>query len=136
MPFFLNRGMTTTPKNKLKHYHEKFGEARVEQMVPFMTQKFKSIGIDYSMGGDIGHTMDSHRLIAYAEDFGTEKQNALVEELFDLYFSKETWLTKEALAQAAEKVGIPDAATYLADEKNGRDKVENQLQLGRERAVS
>jgi predicted DsbA family dithiol-disulfide isomerase len=77
-PFFLNANASKVPTNKLEMYHQKFGKEKVEQMVPFMVQKFASIGIDYKMGGDVGNTMDSHRVIAYAEDFGSEKQNVRV----------------------------------------------------------
>ena len=59
-----------------------------------MTAKFKSIGIDYSMGGMTGSTMDSHRLIQYSEKFGVDKQNELVEELFNNYFCQEKCCAK------------------------------------------
>ena len=54
---------------------------------------------------------------------------ALVEELFECYFTQEKWLTKEVCAAAAEKVGIPNAAEFLADDSAGVDKVKEQLKM-------
>jgi predicted DsbA family dithiol-disulfide isomerase len=107
------------------------------QMVPFMKQKFKDIGIDYSMGGMTGSTVDSHRLITLAERFGADKQNELVEELFMNYFVEEKYLGDRAvLLAAAQKVGIDGAEAYLADESNGLAEVDKQLSLSKERQVS
>mmetsp|Transcript_19096 Transcript_19096/g.24769 ORF Transcript_19096/g.24769 Transcript_19096/m.24769 type:complete len:115 (-) Transcript_19096:225-569(-) len=62
--------------------------------------------------------MSAHRLIAYAETFGTEKQNLLVEELFKNYFGQEKFLNdKEVLIAAAEKVGITGAVEIINDPK-------------------
>jgi predicted DsbA family dithiol-disulfide isomerase len=66
--------------------------------------------------------------LAYAEEFGHEKQEALVEELFVQYLSQEQWLSREILAAAALKVGIPDATAFLDDETAGLDLVHEHLQ--------
>ena len=95
-----------------------------------MTAKFKSIGIDYSMGGMTGSTMDSHRLIQYSEKFGVDKQNKLVEELFNNYFCEEKFLGDRAvLLAAAQKCEITGAEEYLANESNGRSEVMEQLEF-------
>lgn len=127
-PFFLNRDATRKGVNKLQYYNDKFGAARVAQMVPFMQEKFRSIGIEYSMGGNTGNTMDSHRLITYTEKLGSAKQNELVEELFNNYFCEEKFLGDRAvLLAAAKKCNIDGAEEFLADESNGRDAVMEQL---------
>ena len=55
-----------TGENKLEMYKSKFGEARVQQMLPQMTKTFAELGIQYSIGGLTGNTLDSHRLIHWA----------------------------------------------------------------------
>ncbi len=52
------------------HYNMKFGAARVQQMVPHMMGVFAELGLAYSMGGNVGNTMDSHRVIALAAEVG------------------------------------------------------------------
>jgi predicted DsbA family dithiol-disulfide isomerase len=48
---------------KMEMYKEKFGEARVKQMLPTMTKVFADEGLQYSMGGLTGNTLNSHRLV-------------------------------------------------------------------------
>lgn len=84
-PFFLDAHL---PKklNKLEHYKEKFGAARVARMIPYMVEVGRSCGINFSYGGDIGNTLDSHRLIEYAYvKGGQDKQDAVVNALFRRY---------------------------------------------------
>lgn len=44
----------------------------------------------YSIGGLTGNTLDSHRLILWAEGHGPDAQNRLVEELLKNYHT-EVW---------------------------------------------
>ena len=46
-------------------YKEKFGEARVKQMMPRMKQVFADVGLEYSLEGLTGNTLNSHRLVSY-----------------------------------------------------------------------
>ncbi len=58
-------------------------------MVPHMTRTFAELGVNYSLGGLTGNTLNSHRLIHWAGKVaGWQAQNALVEELFRNYFSE------------------------------------------------
>mmetsp|Transcript_31134 Transcript_31134/g.88942 ORF Transcript_31134/g.88942 Transcript_31134/m.88942 type:complete len:181 (-) Transcript_31134:130-672(-) len=98
--------------NKLAMYNEKFGEARVKQMLPYMQQVGQQDGINFSYGGNVGNTFDSHRLISLAQKQG--KQDELVEELFHNYFEQEKCVSDHAvLLAAAEKVGVSGAAQML-----------------------
>ena len=46
---------------------QKFGAARVAQMVPFMKSVFESVGVNgYSLEGNVSSTLDSHRLLEHA----------------------------------------------------------------------
>jgi len=53
-----------------------------------LQETFKNEGLDYSMDGLTGNTLNSHRLIAYAGQQGLDVQDRLVEELFKAYFTQ------------------------------------------------
>lgn len=124
-PFQLDSKAPVQGVNKLEMYKAKFGESRVAQMLPMMTQTFADLGLSYSLGGLTGNTLDSHRLIHRAGEVGgAQMQDQLVEELFLNYFTQEKFINDRAvLVAAAEKVGLAGAAEYLADPQNGRSEV-------------
>lgn len=114
--------------NKRELYERKFG-ARAPAIVEAMTATFAEMGETYSIGGNVGDTFDSHRLLAYAEslddDYAT--QNALVEELFKDYFTREKCVSdRDVLLAAAQAVGLQDAAKVLDDPTAFADTVEDQ----------
>jgi len=116
-PFFLNPNLPAEGVVKHDYYLEKFGP-QVNQIETRLKGVFAEEGLEFSTGGKTGPTMSAHRLIAYAETFGTEKQNLLVEELFKNYFGQEKFLNdKEVLIAAAEKVGITGAVEIINDPK-------------------
>lgn len=50
------------------------------QMAPVHVQRFAEVGLNYSLGGLTGNTLDSHRLAAHAyKEGGPALQNALME---------------------------------------------------------
>lgn len=112
LPYQLNPGAPDAGVSKMQAYNDKFGPARVAQMVPAMTQTFASEGLAYSMGGLTGNTRNSHRLLAWAAaHHGLAKQNALAEEVFRGYFCEERYINDPAfLLSAAEAAGLPRAA--------------------------
>ncbi|CAF1153735.1 unnamed protein product [Adineta steineri] len=94
---------------KMDRYKQKFGEARVKQMVPQMTETGKQEGINFSFGGKIGSTFDSHRLLHYVkqQENGEKKQNDLINILFRAYFEDEQDLSDhQVLTKAAEQIGF------------------------------
>mmetsp|Transcript_14477 Transcript_14477/g.34222 ORF Transcript_14477/g.34222 Transcript_14477/m.34222 type:complete len:152 (+) Transcript_14477:256-711(+) len=98
-------------------YNEKFGAARIAQMLPMMAARFGEVGLTYSIGGNTGNTLDSHRLAAHALKVGGETmQNRLMEELFLNYFCEEKYLGDRAvLVAAALKAQVPEAEQVLDD---------------------
>jgi predicted DsbA family dithiol-disulfide isomerase len=128
-PFQLNP--QADPKkgvNKMEMYKQKFGEERVEQMVPAMTETFAKEGMEYSMEGMTGNTFDSHRLIWLAGEQGADKQDAVVEELFKNYFTQGKYINdKEVLLAAAEKAGVQGAEKLFTDEDLGKEEVMQEL---------
>lgn len=53
-----------------------------------MQETFAKEGLKYTMEGETGNTLNSHRLIALAGQQGLEKQDKLVEALFGAYFTQ------------------------------------------------
>mmetsp|Transcript_7044 Transcript_7044/g.13602 ORF Transcript_7044/g.13602 Transcript_7044/m.13602 type:complete len:186 (-) Transcript_7044:94-651(-) len=106
-PFQLNPDASKTPVNKMQMYNEKFGAARIAAMLPRMQQTFANIGIEYSMGGDTGNTLTSHRLIQWAGSIGLDKQDKLMEALFRSYFAEEKYLgDPQVLLSAVTEAGL------------------------------
>jgi len=104
LPFFLNPALPTEPLNKMEYYMKKFG-----QRVPSMIENLKKIGehegIKFSYGGTICNTLNSHRLIEYADKHG--KQDEVMNVLFRNYFEEEKNIGSfEVLADAAKQVGL------------------------------
>ena len=54
----------------------------------FLQETFKNEGLDFTINGLTGNTLNSHRLIAYAGRQGYDIQDKLVEELFKAYFTE------------------------------------------------
>mmetsp|Transcript_27522 Transcript_27522/g.88300 ORF Transcript_27522/g.88300 Transcript_27522/m.88300 type:complete len:138 (+) Transcript_27522:227-640(+) len=100
-------------------------------MMPGMTRAFEGEGLmGYSIDGLTGNTMNSHRLIAVAEQLG--KQDDMVEELFKNYFLEAKHLNdRDVLLAAALKVGIPDAEAVVDTPTTGLSEVKEQLMRGR-----
>ncbi len=113
-PFQLDDGL---PKgkgvDKMEHYGSKFGAQKVREMIPNMKQVGESVGINFSYGGSIGNTEDSHRLIWKARQVGgSELQDKMVESLFKAYFEDEQSLGElTVLKQCAERAGMPTDIT-------------------------
>ena len=94
---------------KMDRYRQKFGRERVEQMLPQMIETGRKEGIEFSYGGPIGSTFDSHRLLFYVDKQpnGEEKQNQLINLLFAASFEKEKDLSNhQLLTDLAEQVGL------------------------------
>lgn len=51
-------------------------------------ETFAKEGLNYSMEGQTGSTLNSHRLIALAGQQGLDKQDKVVEALFKAYFTE------------------------------------------------
>jgi len=125
-PFQLNEALPTGKGlDKLEYYNERFGAQKVGQMVPQMKQVGKSVNINFSYGGSIGNTLDSHRLIWKArEEGGSELQDKMVESLFRAYFEEEQSLgEKDVLKNCANRAGMSMDVT---------EDVLNDLSLGNE----
>lgn len=130
LPYFLDPTLPTGKgKNKLEHYNKKFGPSRVAAMVPRMQATGKEEGIEFSYGGNVGNTMDSHRLIALAKTQG--KTDAVVEALMSSYFEKEKALSDTEVLVAAAKTAGVEGAEAMLDSDKFKDEVLSEVRMAR-----
>ena len=125
---------------KLDRYKQKFGETRVKQMLPQMTETGKQEGIQFSYGGKIGSTFDSHRLLYYVkqQENGEKKQNDLINVLFRAYFEQEQDLSDhQVLIKAAEQVGFNsnDIKEFLQSDKYTKE-VQQEINQSQQEGIS
>ncbi|KAK7042490.1 DSBA domain-containing protein [Favolaschia claudopus] len=132
-PYLLDPTLPTdAPVNKRERLGQKFGMDRIDMMEKQMQARGRSVGINFSYGGLIRQTTDSHRIIAKAYDVGGEKsQRALVEALFAGYFEKEQDPgSHDFLASCAVGAGVfanqAEAKTWLAGTE-GKDNVAKDI---------
>ena len=112
--------------NKMEMYQEKFGSERIRSMIPYMKQVGTECGINFSYGGNIGNTFDSHRLIWKSRTTGgSTLQNSIVEELFKAYFEREQSLgSHDVLQQCAIQAGMsPDIVQEVLESNIGKNEV-------------
>ena len=112
---------------------QKFGAARVAQMVPFMKSVFESVGVNgYSLEGNVSSTLDSHRLLehALAQPDGVAVQDRLIESLFRRYFTEACNLgDREVLAAACTEAEVPgDWKAVLDDDDALLDDVVEKME--------
>ncbi|PON82098.1 DSBA-like thioredoxin domain containing protein [Trema orientale] len=127
-PFQLEPNGPKEGVDKREFYRKKFGP-QSERMAARMTEVFKNLGLEYSLSGLTGNTLDSHRLINFAGQQGSEKQHKLVEELFNGYFTQAKYVGDwEFLVESANKAGIEGAVEFLQDPNNGVKEINNGKQ--------
>jgi len=136
LPFFLDPTLPTQSRDKMAHYKKKFGEARTAQMIPHMKEIGKGEGINFSYGGKVGNTLNSHRLIEWSKKFG--KQDAVVNVLFEDYFEKEQDIADVAvLVRAAEKAGLnKDEAKQFLNSTELVDQIKHEVGEAYEKDIS
>ncbi|MED6207218.1 hypothetical protein PIB30_033813 [Stylosanthes scabra] len=126
-PFQLDSNAPKEGTDKKEYYIRKFG-SRSEQMAARMSEVFRNVGLEYSMSGLTGNTLDSHRLIYFAGQQGLDKQHALVEELCLGYFTQGKYIgDQKFLLESAAKVGVEGAEDFLKNPNNGLKEVEEEL---------
>ncbi|KAK7295535.1 hypothetical protein RJT34_18445 [Clitoria ternatea] len=126
-PYQLDPNAPKEGVGKREFYKEKFG-FQSEQMEARMSEVFRNIGLEYSLSGLTGNTIDSHRLIYFAREKGLDKQHDLVEELGTGYFTQGKYIgDHQFLLESAAKVGIVGAEEFLKDPNNGLKEVEEEL---------
>ncbi|KAM7279778.1 hypothetical protein ACFE04_006912 [Oxalis oulophora] len=128
-PFFLNPSAPKEGVNKRDYYIQKFG-SRSEGIFARMTEVFNGLGLQYTISGLTGNTLDSHRLIYFAGQQGLDKQHNLVEELCLGYFTQGKYIgDRDFLLECASKVGVQGTAEFLQDPNNGLKEINGKHEL-------
>ncbi|KAJ6613628.1 thioredoxin-like protein [Mycena sp. CBHHK59/15] len=139
-PFLLDPTLPSDhPVNKRERYASKFGASRMESMESAMKARGREVGIQFSYGGTVRQTIDSHRLIEKAYQVGGETmQRVVVEALFGGYFEHEQDVGSHVfLAECALKAGAfstkEEALAFLASselrDNVGKD-IKEAVQIG------
>ena len=91
-PYFLDVTLESKGLSKRENYRKKGMDDRaLEKMERGMAQNFAGEGIEYSLDGDTGNTVDSHRLAAWTySKFGAEAQDKLIEVMFRKFFGPQS----------------------------------------------
>ncbi|KAJ3158199.1 hypothetical protein HDU86_003157 [Geranomyces michiganensis] len=135
-PFQLDPTMSPYGVPKLQAYEQKFGADRVKDMIPRMKAVGEAEGIKFDYGGMIANTLDSHRLLTFAESQG--KQLPVAAALFTAYFeNQENIGDRETLISIASKCGLDADAvrTYIESDAGEKD-VREQVAGARRKGIS
>jgi len=117
-PFQLDPTLPTPGVNKMQRYEAKFGgPQRVASMLEGMKANGAKWGINFSYGGNIGNTVDSHRLVEFSKQEaqgGGKHTDALINALFKRYFEQEADISShDVLVSAAAEAGLPASEEEL-----------------------
>ena len=140
-PFELDKTLPTDGSLvKLDRYRQKFGEARVAQMLPMMVETGKKEGINFSYGGRVGSTLDSHRLLHFVKEQpeGEKKQNQLIDLIFRASFEDEEDLSNhQLLVRLAEQLGFQgeEIRTFLQSDRYRRE-VQEEMRRTAQKGIS
>ncbi|KAJ7052762.1 thioredoxin-like protein, partial [Mycena amicta] len=122
-PFLLDSLPSDKAVNKRERYSSKFGAGNFDRMEQMMVARGKTVGINFTYGGSIRQTTQSHRLIEKAYLVGGEpKQRAVVEAIFAGYFENERDVgDHDFLSDCAVKAGVfgskEEALAFLATDE-------------------
>ncbi|OON60714.1 disulfide bond formation protein DsbA [Massilia sp. KIM] len=132
-PFELNPDMGPEGQDIVEHITEKYG-ATAEQQAQSreaIRQRGADVGFSFDMErrGRIYNTFDAHRLLAWAEQEG--KQRELKEALFGVYFTQcEDPSNHDVLLRTAEHVGLDrETAARILNSDEFADEVREREQF-------
>jgi predicted DsbA family dithiol-disulfide isomerase len=118
LPFLLQPGLPKEGVDRMTYYRQKFGPRAAGAMERLKTVG-KDVGINFCDDAIIGNTLDSHRLVEYADRKG--KQDAVIEGVFKAYFEQGKNLGSiDVLTSIAKDAGLDEAETrtYLQGEED------------------
>ncbi|KAJ1741531.1 hypothetical protein LPJ78_003675 [Coemansia sp. RSA 989] len=136
-PFQLDSGLGKG-LDKQQVYLKKFGD-RATAIHERLAETGKEEGIEFSFGGKMSNTLDSHRLIDYAKLHGLEgTQHKVIQSLFRRYFEQEQDIGDHSvLLDAAEEAGLDreQIRDYLQS-TDGLDALQTKMEQFKKLGVS
>uniref|UniRef100_A0A7S1S665 DSBA-like thioredoxin domain-containing protein n=1 Tax=Alexandrium catenella TaxID=2925 RepID=A0A7S1S665_ALECA len=124
-PYFLDPSLPAERLSKRDNYRRRgLGEGKLAKLERKMTELFRAEGLRYTLEGETGSTMDSHRLAAWVfTKYGAEEQDRFVDALFRRHFSEgQSPSDPSSLLGAAEEAGLDvPAARRLLESGAGRE---------------
>lgn len=118
LPFLLQPGLPKEGVDRRAYYQQKFGPRAIGAMEHLKTVG-RTVGINFADEAVIGNTLDSHRLVEYADRQG--KQDAVIEGIFKAYFEQGRNLGSiDVLTSVAKDAGLDEeqVRTYLQGEED------------------
>ncbi|GAA5857168.1 hypothetical protein JCM8547_009350 [Rhodosporidiobolus lusitaniae] len=144
-PFQLDPTLPLSPgENKRERYERRFGgKEKVDAMISAMQERGKGVNppIQFSYGGNVMNTKDSHRVLEKAwEKGGEELQLKVVEKLFTLYFEREADIGSfDVLSFAGVETGlftsVEEGKAFLASDEL-KDEVEKGFREAQMKGIS
>ncbi|PRP74306.1 hypothetical protein PROFUN_11808 [Planoprotostelium fungivorum] len=129
-PFFLDPNLPSEGVDKMEMYAKKFGKSRIEGMIAAMKQTGlnENPPIQFSYGGKVANTLDSHRLIEYSKHHN--KQEEVVSELFSDYFEGEKNIgSRDVLTDAAVRAGLDGGqVSRFLESSEGVEQVKEEVE--------
>ncbi|KAH7311492.1 thioredoxin-like protein [Stachybotrys elegans] len=109
-PYQLMPEMSKVSVDKGDFYRQKFpDQARFAMMRDRLFAIGRNVGLNFSMGGRVGNSRDSHRLIHLAQRLGTDVGIKTVEGIFAAYHEQERDIADvEVLRDIAKQSGVPE----------------------------
>ena len=101
---------------------QRYGADRLTSKRERMAQMGATAGFNFTFGGRIGNTRDSHRVIQLARTKGADVEDQVAMAVMRVFFEEDGDITAwDDLARAAEECGIPSEETmsWLQDGKGG-----------------
>jgi predicted DsbA family dithiol-disulfide isomerase len=135
-PYQLDPTIPPGGMDRAEYMARKFGPDRAKNAHERLTQIGQAAGLDFAFDAikRSPNTLDAHRLIRWAAE--TDKQAALVERLFNLYFVEGQDIgDRDVLAKAASELGL-DAQEIRArletdaDVKTVQDEIASAARMG------
>ncbi|KAL0483431.1 hypothetical protein AKO1_014766 [Acrasis kona] len=135
-PYYLDP--TSKIQVKMDRYVQKFGQERMEKMLPYMKNVAKQEGINMEYNGPIGPTQLSHRLINYAGSKSPELQDRVVERLFKEYFEINGNIFEiDPLLKISNELGLDEKEVKSALEgEEGSREVDREVHKNQQRGIT
>lgn len=109
LPFDIGKTLTKDGMNKKEWYLGKTGgnKEHLDKMIEVMTSMGREIGINFSYGGEVANTLDTHRTIMKVQREKLGDVEKLMDSLYLQYFEQEQHpSSKSTILQACKAAGV------------------------------